>query len=51
MKIPEGSKEAYQKFFNKKLAKYKVKSPSQLDDAEKKKFFGEIEKEWKSEDE
>ena len=51
MKIPEGSKEAYQKFFNAKLAKYKVKSPSELDDAQKKKFFGEIEKEWDSEDE
>jgi|TARA_B100002003_G_C14154623_1_gene555689 hypothetical protein len=51
MKIPEGSKEAYQKFFNKKLAKYKVKSPSSLSDEDKKKFFGEIEKEWKSEDE
>ena len=50
-KIPEGSKEAYQKFFNSKLAKYKVKSPSQLDDATKKKFFAEIEKEWKGEDE
>ena len=51
LKVKEGSKEAYQKFFNKKLAKYKVKSPSQLDDATKKKFFAEIEKEWKSEDE
>ena len=51
MKIPEGSKEAYQKFFNKKLAKFKVKSPSSLSDEDKKKFFGEIEKEWKSEDE
>ena len=51
MKIPEGSKEEYQKFFNSKLAKYKVKSPAELDDAQKKKFFNEIEKEWKSEDE
>ena len=51
MKIKEGDKAAYQKFFNGKLAKYKVKSPSQLDDATKKKFFAEIEKEWKSEDE
>lgn len=51
LKVKEGSKEAYQKFFNAKLAKYKVKSPSQLDDAQKKKFFAEIEKEWDSEDE
>jgi len=51
IKVKEGSKEAYQKFFNAKLAKYKVKSPSQLDDAQKKKFFAEIEKEWDSEDE
>ena len=51
MKIPEGSKEEYQKFFNSKLAKYKVKSPAELDDAQKKKFFNEIEKEWKADDE
>ena len=49
--VNEGSKEEYQKFFNSKLAKYKVKSPAELDDAQKKKFFNEIEKEWKSEDE
>ncbi|MDP7367524.1 MAG: hypothetical protein QGH83_09725 [Candidatus Pacebacteria bacterium] len=49
--LDEGSKEEYQKFFNSKLAKYKVKSPAELDDAQKKKFFNEIEKEWKAEDE
>ncbi len=49
--VNEGSKEEYQKFFNSKLAKYKVKSPAELDDAQKKKFFDEIEKEWKAEDE
>ena len=42
---------AYQKFFKKKLEKYGVKSPAELDDAEKKKFFAEIEKEWKSDKE
>ena len=36
----------YRAFFEKKLKKYKVKSPSQLKDADKKKFFDEIEKEW-----
>ena len=42
----EGSKEEYQKFFDKKLKKYKVSSPSELSDEEKKKFFDEIDKEW-----
>tara|TARA_R110001599_G_scaffold74719_1_gene205913 strand:+ start:35 stop:460 length:426 start_codon:yes stop_codon:yes gene_type:complete len=42
----EGSKEEYQKFFDKKLAKWKVKSPAELSDEDKKKFFNEIEKEW-----
>jgi hypothetical protein len=49
--LKEGSKEEYKKFFDKKLAKYKVNSPSELDDAEKKKFFDEIDKEWKGDDE
>ena len=44
--MAEGSKEEYQKFFNKKLAKWKIKSPSELSDEDKKKFFDEIEKEW-----
>jgi hypothetical protein len=38
--------EAYRKFFNGKLAKWKIKSPAELDDADKKKFYNEIEKEW-----
>ena len=42
----EGSKEEYQKFFDKKLAKWKIKSPAELSDEDKKKFFSEIEKEW-----
>jgi len=45
--IAEGDKEAYQKFFKEKLAKYNVKSPSELSDTDKKKFFDEIKKEWK----
>ena len=37
----------YQKFFQGKLAKWKVKSPAELDKADRKKFFSEVEKEWK----
>ena len=47
--ITEGSAAEYKKFFDKKLAKFKVKSPAELSDDEKKKFFNEIEKEWKGE--
>ena len=42
-----GDKEDYMKFFAGKLKKYGVKSPSELDDEQKKKFFNEIEKDWK----
>ena len=43
----EGDKEDYMKFFAGKLKKYGVKSPSELSDEDKKKFFNEIEKDWK----
>jgi Mg2+/Co2+ transporter CorC len=36
----------YQEFFRKKLEKWKISSPTELSDADKKKFFSEIEKEW-----
>jgi hypothetical protein len=36
----------YRAFFEKKLKKYKVKSPAELSDEDKKKFFDEVEKEW-----
>jgi hypothetical protein len=49
--MSEGSKEEYQKFFDKKLAKYKVDSPEDLSDEDKKKFFNEIDKEWKGDNE
>ena len=39
----------YQEFFQKKLKEHGVGSPAELSDAEKKKFFDEIEKEWKGE--
>ena len=42
----EGDKEDYMKFFAGKLKKYGVKSPAELDDEKKKKFFNEIEKDW-----
>ena len=38
----------YQKFFNKMLDKYSVDSPADLSDKEKKKFFDEIDKGYKS---
>ena len=41
----------YQKYFQKKLDKYKVKSPSELEDADKKKFFEEVDKGWTGEKE
>ncbi len=42
-------KEAYQKFFNAALKKFKVKSPGELkSDEEKKKFFNYIDKNYKS---
>jgi hypothetical protein len=37
----------YEKFFNKKLKSWKIKSPSELSKEDKKKFFDEIDKEWK----
>ena len=49
--MTEGSKEEYQKFFNKKLKKYGVDSPEDLSDEEKKKFFNEVDKEWKGDNE
>jgi len=37
----------YQKWFAKKLKEAGVKSPAELDNAKKKKFFNMIDKEWK----
>ena len=42
-----GDKEDYMKCFAGKLKKYGVKSPAELSDEDKKKFFNEIEKDWK----
>ena len=49
--IREGSKEEYNKLFDKKLKKYGVDSPEDLSDEEKKKFYNEIDSEWNSDDE
>jgi len=44
-------KAAFKKFYDKTLAKFGVKSPSELDDAKKKKFFDAIDAGWESDDE
>ena len=41
----------YREFFRKKLEKYGVDSPSELSDADKKKFYNEIHNEWESKEE
>lgn len=41
----------YQNFFKKKLSKWKIKTPMELNKEEKKKFFDEVDKDWKSEKE
>jgi len=40
-------KAGYQEFFKKKLKEFGVGGVSELSDADKKKFFDQIEKEWK----
>ena len=37
----------YEKFFREKLKKWDINSPADLSDEDKKKFFDEIDKEWK----
>ena len=46
-----GDKKAYNAFFDKKLKKYGVTSPSQLKGDDKKKFYNEIDKEWQGDNE
>jgi hypothetical protein len=46
-----GDKEAYKKFFNAKLKKYGVSSPSELEGDAKKKFYDEIDAEWEGDNE
>ncbi len=47
----EGSKEEYEKFFNAALKKFDAKSPADMDDEKKKKFFDYVDKNWKGEGE
>jgi hypothetical protein len=47
----KGDKEEYQKYFQKMLKKYGVKSPEELDDKDKKKFYDEVDKGWKADNE
>lgn len=44
--VKEGSKEEYEKFFQAALKKFGAKSPAEMDDDKKKKFFNYIEKNW-----
>jgi len=46
-----GDKAAYKKFFDAKLKKYGVTSPSQLKGDDKKKFYDEIDAEWEGDNE
>ena len=46
-----GDKKAYNAFFDKKLKKYGVSSPDELSGDEKKKFYNEIDEEWKGDNE
>ena len=47
----EGSKEEYQKFFNKALKKFGVKSPSELEGDKEKEFYDYVDKNWKADHE
>ena len=52
VKLEEGSKEEYQKFFNAAMKKFKIDSPADLkSDEEKKKFFDYVDKNYKGEKE
>ncbi len=44
-------KETYKEYFAGMLKKWKVKSPGELDKADKKKFFSEVSAGWESEEE
>ena len=46
-----GDKEAYKKFFNAALKKFKVSSPAELKGDQKKKFFDYIDKGWEADNE
>jgi len=49
--LQEGSKEEYEKFFQSALKKFGVKSPAELKDDQKKKFYDYVDKNWKGDGE
>ena len=49
--LPEGDKEAYQKFFNKAMKKFGISSPDELEGDKKKEFFDYVDKNWKADHE
>ena len=51
VKEASGDKEAYQKFFNKALKKFKVGSPAELTGDQKKKFYDYIDANWEGDNE
>ena len=44
-------KDAYDKFFEKKLKKWSVESPDEIPDHKKDDFFDEVDREWKADNE
>jgi hypothetical protein len=50
-KAESGDAAAYKAYFEKKLKEWGIKSPADLDDAKKKKFFNEVDDGWTSDDE
>ena len=48
--MTEGNKEEYQKFVQAALKKFGAKSPADMDDEKKKKFFDYIDKNWTKEE-
>jgi hypothetical protein len=49
--LSAADKEAYRLYFQRKMKEWGIKSPAELDDAKKKKFFDEVDKGWKGEGE
>lgn len=47
----KGDKEEYQKYFQKKLDKWNVKSPAEIPKDKKDEFFDEVDKGWKGDKE
>ena len=47
----DGDKETYKEFYNGMLKKFGAKTPEELDDKQKKKFFDEIDAGWDGENE